>query len=47
MLFWFLELYWFQKGAIEVDYILGGQEKINLPLKSPRNNIIQILFQQC
>ena len=21
MLFWFLELYWFQKGAIEVDYI--------------------------
>ena len=20
MLFWFLELYWFQKGAIEVDY---------------------------
>ena len=24
MLFWFLELYWFQKGAIGVDYDSGG-----------------------
>ena len=34
-------------ALISINWHLGGLEKNDLPLKSPRNKIIQILFQQC
>ena len=34
-------------ALISINWHFLGLEKIDLPLKSPRNKIIQILFQQC
>ena len=37
----------FLSYSIGPKLAFGGLEKNDLPLKSPRNKIIQILFQQC
>ena len=34
-------------ALISINLHFGGLEKNDLPLKLPRNKIIQILFQQC